>query len=358
MIAILQPFIPHYRKDFFLGLKKDINADIYCYETRQKMTQLNFQNAGLGEKRIRYLKIGPFKLINPFPLLQKKYKVLVLMINPGHISSWFILLIKPLIRKKIILWGHGISVKQYLSQEKKLPFVLKQMVRMCDEVWFYTAKEKNIWLAQLPSIKAFALNNTITGVEEILKIKSLSKTELKQKFGITQQIILIFCARFNEVGRRVDLLIKMIETLPSENFGFIIIGDGALKPDFKNYKNVYNYGSVYDKRIKDNLFGIADIYYQPGWVGLSVVEAMAYGKPVFTFKRQQTIHQCVEYSYLINNYNAKLFKDFDVAVKKITSIKADELNMLGSNAKKFAIENLLMSKMVDNAVSSLQRMEK
>lgn len=44
-------------------------------------------------------------------------------------------------RKQIILWGHGISVKRYLAEEKKCNWLLRFMISMSDGVWLYTDKE-------------------------------------------------------------------------------------------------------------------------------------------------------------------------------------------------------------------------
>jgi len=61
--------------------------------------------------------------------------------------------------------------------------------------------------------------------------------------------------------------------------------------------------------MKQNLFAIADLYYQPGWVGLSIVEALGYGKPIITFKRSVDVLQCVEYYYLENTKNSLIFEN-------------------------------------------------
>ena len=81
---------------------------------------------------------------------------------------------------------------------------------------------------------------------------------------------------------------------------------------------------------------IADIYFQPGWVGLSIVEAMAYGKPIFTFERSENTKQCVEYSYIKSSYNGLIFKDIDSCINTIANLGKDEIKRLGDNAKKTA----------------------
>lgn len=161
-----------------------------------------------------------------------------------------------------------------------------------------------------------------------------SRSELKCKYNITQENILIFCARFENNYRRTDLLIETIKQLNTEKYGFIIIGAGKNKPDFSLYNNVYDFGAIYDTNIKRELFYIADLYFQPGWVGLSIVEAMAYGKPICTFIRSEETKQCVEYSYIENNTNGLIFTNIDDCITRISQLTNDEIKQLGANANK------------------------
>lgn len=199
-----------------------------------------------------------------------------------------------------------------------------------------------------------ALNNTLTGVNEMCNyVPVLSKEELKKKYGITQEVVLIFCARFESNYRRTDLLVEAIKQLDKNRFGFVIIGKGKNKPDFSNFNNVYDFGAVYDSAIKRELFSLSDIYFQPGWVGLSIVEAMAYGKPIFTFVRSEETKQCVEYSYIQSGYNGMLFETVEECVGYISHIKKEKLANMGQNARHFVKNNLSVEQMANHAISIL-----
>jgi glycosyltransferase involved in cell wall biosynthesis len=163
--------------------------------------------------------------------------------------------------------------------------------------------------------------------------------------------VLLFCARFENPYRRTDLLIESIQRLNPNEFAFVIIGVGKLKPDFSAYKNVYDFGAVYDNQVKQELFSIADIYFQPGWVGLSIVEAMAYALPIFTFRRSNETKQCVEYSYISHKETGLLFNDINECVQTLQSITDEEINKMGRNARQFVSENLSVKNMVNNALS-------
>ncbi len=350
--AILQPFIPHYREEFFELLTQKIDCDVYCYESNEKINLNNFQQSKFKTKHIKSKFIGPFLWYNLGAFFDKNTDKIVLMLDFKHITTWILLLTKFLHGKNVILWGQGISVKRYIQEEKKPSLLLKWMIFLADGVWFYTDKELQIWKKNIPGLKAVSLENTISDIRKIIDIPGINKKQLKTKYNIQESIVLIFCARFNSF-RRIDILLELIKKLDNSRYGFIIIGEGKEKPSFSSYKNVYDFGSIYDFHKKTELFHIADIYLQPAWVGLSIVEAMAYRKPVFTFKRSKDLLQCVEYNYIIDDYNGKIFGNIKDCIIYINNINKIELERMGENALTYAKDNLMMDNMVEKAISLL-----
>lgn len=364
-IAILQPEVPHYRSEFFSRLREKVEGfDLFTYNSEKKVKKSGFC-IGMETIHIANIEKKGVLIYAPWRLLSKQYDTLVLMLHFAHLTTWLLLLTKWLHRKRIILWGQGISVKRYLKESKKPDWKLKWMMALADGVWIYEEPEAKQWQAIFPKKPIVALNNTLTGVEEMCRVndngnvnenknkKVYSLQEIKKKWGITQEVVLIFCARFENNYRRTDLLVEAIERLDAEKYGFIIIGDGKNKPDFTKYKNVYDQGAVYDKDIKRELFAIADIYFQPGWVGLSIVEAMAYGKPVLTFKRSKDTLQCVEYCYIEDGKNGLVFDDMEDCVEKISNLTTEQVKSMGANAKKLVLEKLTPRLMAEHALSIL-----
>lgn len=355
-IIHLQPFIPHYREEFFSLLGQQKHQDIYIYESIK-----NAKNSFFNMGNIKYKQIpskmfrGGILVYNPLKLITQDSDVLILMLNFTHITTWLLLLTKFLHKKKIILWGQGISVRRYLKEEKKPDWKLKWMIFFADGIWFYMDKEWAQWKKIFSQKPMVALHNTLTGVDEMLMYRPvLSRYNLKAKYGITEDIIFIFCARFTG-SRRVDLLLETINRLDSQKYGFVIIGAGDSKPDFTKYDNVYDFGALYDTAVKCELFTLADIYFQPGWVGLSIVEAMAYGKPVFTFERSAETLQCVEYSYIYNGENGLIFKDLDDCIQRINMLSFSQIKQMGINAREFVAKHLRVEQMVDNAINVIDK---
>lgn len=354
-IAHLQPIIPHYREEFFNLMGKVTDQDVFIYDDVKKAKNDSFNLSRSDCKRISSFTLPGGVMVNdPMPLLSKKYKVLVLMLHFGHLTTWLLLMTKWLHRKKIILWGQGISVKRYLIEEIKPDWKLKLMISLADGVWFYMDKEKEQWQKMFPHKPMVALRNTLSGVNEMTQyVPDQSVNQLKLKYGIKEAVVLIFCARFT-ADRRVDLLLKTIKRLDAQRFGFIIIGSGTSKPDFSNYQNVHDFGQLYDTSVKRELFAIADIYFQPGWVGLSIVEAMAYGKPIFTFKRSNETLQCVEYSYIQDGVNGRLFSSVDDCVYCIENISKNKILLLGTNARDYVKNKITIQQMTNNGMNIIR----
>ncbi len=350
-IAILQPRVPHYRTEFFNKIREKKEIEIYTYINEDKSKKLGFKIDNIGVNHVKnFFKKGLLAYsIKPF--IKKDINCLVLMLHIGHVTSWILLLTKFLHKKKIILWGQGISVKRYLKEEKSLDWKMKLMAKLSDGLWLYTEKERQLWAKVLPNKPMIALGNTISGIDDILKYHiSEDKSIVKSRYDIKEDIILLFCARFESNYRRTDLLEETIKRVDNKKYGFVIIGDGKNKPDFSKYNNVHDFGAIYDTNIKQELFSISDIYFQPGWVGLSIVEAMGYGLPIFTFRRSEETKQCVEYSYIKEHENGIIFDTIEDCTTTIETIDIKKIKEMGVKAKELVANNLTTEKMANNAL--------
>ena len=358
-IAIIQPVIPTYREDFYRELQKFCKVDIYVYKNCNLVQKENTEISSFNVKKINNIQIKGIVCYDPKPFLSKKYDILVLMLTLNHPITALLLMTKWLHHKKIIVWGQGISVKRYLKEEKKPDLKLLWQIKRADGVWFYMEKEYNQWKHFFPNKPMKSLNNTISSANDITNIDTRSnKNILRKKYNIKQDRILIFCARFESYYRRIDLLIQTIKQLDTNNYGFIIIGAGKNKPDFSQYGNVYDFGAVYDRTIKNELFTIADLYFQPGWVGLSIVEAMAYANPICTFARSEKTLQCVEYSYIEDGKNGFIFKNMNDCIQKITKTSIEDIHKMGENARLLVKLKLTPEKMASNAWMVLKQVYK
>ena len=355
-MIILQPLYPHYRDEFFFYLKnKYRHIELFSYSKDKSINSEGFR-VNIESKNLICVSFDRFIIYNPIFFLKQKTDIIVLPLNFGHIGTWLLLLLKVVTKKKIVLWGQGISVKRYLKEEVKPDWKLKWMIALADGVWFYMDKEYQQWRTIFPDKPMVALGNSLSGIKDMIDYKpSVTKDQLRAKYGISQERVFIFCARFENQFRRVDLLEDIIKKLDPNKNAFVIIGAGKYKPDFSKYENVYDFGAVYDKELKQELFSLSDLYLQPGWVGLSIMEAMAYGKPICTFVRSEQTLQCVEYSYIKDGENGMIFQNMEDCMNRLSVIQPDDIKRMGISAKHTA-SMYTPERMATKAVSVLNHL--
>lgn len=357
-IALIQPRIPDYRENFLKELRSTYKLDIYVYDPPEQMAEKNMAPASLPVKVLRGFNfLNIIWVYSISVLLKGRYDIIII---PGEVrspSAWLLLILAKWKKIKTILWGHGISIARYVKEEKKYPWFKKIFHNMADQIWLYTDYEKKILAQYIDPQKISFLNNTInTGPVVQAEINKNQKKHLKAKFEITNEIVFIYCARFSSVYRRTDKLLEMIKKTDNKKYGFIIIGDGSYKPDFSSFSNVYDFGSVYDVSVKQELFNVADLYFQPAYLGLSVAEALIYGKPVLTYKRSAHIRQGVEYNYIRSSWNGYIAENSDTLLAYIEKLTPAEIRIMQNNARKYAGENLLIGKMVFNAKTAISKL--
>ncbi len=360
--AILQPHVPHYRTAFFRGVDARMAAEggggstVYCYSKQNRVAGAGFRTDMDEARQLAAWEWHGIVWYNPFPLL-RGHDTLVLMLHFAHLTTWLLLLTRWLHRRKIVLWGQGISVKRYLREAQKPDWKLRCMMRLANGAWIYMPREAEQWQGVFPRMPIVALKNTVSGVEAMADYRPAeSRGELRRRYGIAPDArVLLFCARFENAYRRTDLLEAAIRRLQGAGFEFVIIGGGRLKPDFSPYGHVHDFGAVYDDNAKRDLFSLADAYFQPGWVGLSIVEAMAYGLPVLTFRRSESVKQCVEYGYIREGENGLLFDDMDHCIETLKNTPSETLHRMGANARQLVAEELTIDQMTERACSVLHK---
>lgn len=352
-IAIIQPLVPTYRKPFFDKLAKSYDIDIFTYKSPSYTKTQGFGSSNVPSKHIASVNIYKCIFSNIMPLLKNSYRIIILCSEMKFIGNWPLLIVSRLLQKKVILWGHGLNAALYEKHSKHMPIIRKIMYRLADGAWFYTENEREIWSRFLPNLKSVALGNTVSTPTTDKIYTDAEKFVFKTTHKIHTQINFIYCARFSSERRRIDLLLKIIDQLDPTIFGFIIIGNGHHKPNFSKYCNVYDNGSLYDDELKGKLFSLADAYIQPAWTGLSIVEAMAYGKPILTLKRSSEVLHGVEYGYIEHKRNGMIFSDINALINFMKTAKSSEYAQLGLNAKKYYHDKLSMDNMVSNAVHGI-----
>ena len=168
----------------------------------------------------------------------------------------------------------------------------------------------------------------------------------KQKISKEPPILPANPFRIIHVGRlvkwkKVHLLISIIKKLKVdfEKIELVVIGNGPEEASLKKqaiYLGIENHisfiGGVYDPEILGKYLESASIYVLAGVGGLSINEAMCYGKPIIC-----SICDGTEKKLVRDNYNGYIFETDNVAdlATKIIAVLSDPLhtNKMGENSQ-------------------------
>lgn len=154
--------------------------------------------------------------------------------------------------------------------------------------------------------------------------------------------------RIVHVGRlvkwkKVDLLISAVSRLKEKynSIELIIIGSGPEEKNLKELaeklnieKNIKFIGSIYDPVTLGRYLISSSIYILAGIGGLSINEAMVFGKPVIC-----SVCDGTEKKLVRENFNGKIFKenDLDDLVKKINLLFSNKEKLIQMGINSFSI---------------------
>ena len=287
-ICILYNYAQHYRAGIFKLLDKEIDCDFFFgYENDdiEKMN-INLLNNPVGEvKNIKiisniYWQKGALRL---FFSGYEKYIII------GHyycLSTWLILILSSLTRKKIYLWTHG-----WYGNENVLKKVTKTLFfNLSEGVLLYGTYARELMIEEgFDKGKLHVIYNSLDYELQINVRKILTASTIFYDHFENNNKTLIFIGRLTKV-KNIDMLLDLQAYFHKKDmlFNIVIVGDGAerdrLERSMKNMElaNVWFYGPTYDEKEIGNLIFNSDLCVSPGNVGLTALHAMMYGTPVCT----------------------------------------------------------------------------
>jgi glycosyltransferase involved in cell wall biosynthesis len=281
-LVIIQTTTPSYRSKFYSYLHKELQSNFKLYSgdfyfEKSVVTDDSF------EQRIK---------INNFFFLRRKFlfqtgiwgsalssDLLVLEMNPRIISNWIILLLRKILLRKTILWGHAWP---RAGKQKKTDVIRNLMRSLGDEIIVYTRTQKKELQERMKAKNIFAACNAVFFKDE-MKTKSLLQTTGN----------LIYVGRLTTKKKPLFLVRtfgQMVSKLP-EDILLLIIGTGPEKEKIEQYvteKNLHNrikiLGHIDDYHELKKLYETALFSVSPGYVGLSITQSFGFGVPMIISK--------------------------------------------------------------------------
>lgn len=302
-VNLFPDVLTHYRVAAFNAIFSRISADISVYAPiKTKIPGLMLTNSGSGQIKsfkLRYnrnLELGRFCFWQTEQIkavFRAKNETIVLWGMVNVLSSWIALLIGRLLRKRVVLWSHGIY-----GREGRVLLLLRLLYyRLADGLLLYGSYSKELLVRHNFSHKKIWVINNALDVDEQSRIRdSINANEVcshrKSLFPDLSDdtVVGIFVGRLTQ-QKRLDVIPQLLDFSRRKgiDFRFLFVGSGSEKDLLVSTigqlgLNPYVvFGDAeYDERALALHFMSSDICVSPGNIGLTCMHSLVYGIPVAT----------------------------------------------------------------------------
>jgi len=293
-ILIFQRILTHYREGIFRELYQKIGA-LICYgKNGPPGTYLTKAKPDFPHCEIfdfyPYPKKDTLVIQNIFfPLFRYKPRIIIMELAVANLSNWLLFLFRIFFHYKLIVWTHGYNRKFGLDPEKYLRDKLRiWFMNQSDAVIIYSKNNKKVVAPYIKcQDKLFVAQNTLdtrilTSIRD--ELDKLGKERIKKEVGFEKKYNLIFIGRVLQ-EKEPDRLIQVFRLIADkvDSIQLHIVGDGPLLDHIKKMASgleVKFWGNITDDYEAGRLLFVSDLMVMPGYLGLSIMHAFAFDKPV------------------------------------------------------------------------------
>ncbi len=333
MIATVFNVMPHYRREIYLLMDKELKCDFYAGDkiplplnmlepSELKGFKYMFKNTYFY--KAIYWQRGIHKIFKP------KYTTYIITGDPYCISNWFVLLYAKLTSKKAFIWAHGLNGHEGVA---KL-FFKKMFFKLGYKTFLYSDFAKNFMVSiGFKESKLIPIYNSLSYEEQLKSRENVIRDSSNEKLFDNPYPYLIYVGRIQEEEKKLYLIIEAINVLREEGIKVNLLLVGRIIEDKKiralmlkyNLEDqVKFYGPLFDENTLGKLFYNANSCVCPGNIGLTAVHSLNYGTPVITHDRFEL--QMPEYESVTNNVTGSFFKynqidDLKTYIKKWVNLE-------------------------------------
>jgi glycosyltransferase involved in cell wall biosynthesis len=319
-VTIIQRLLPHYRIDFFDGLRTELLGRginlrlIYGSPNRAESKKNDIVDLGWATKiHNRELRAGLTALYwqPALPYIRNSRLVIVEQANKNVLNYW-LMISRGWKQRKIAFWGHGRNLQTNPSHPVNR---LKRLyIQSCDWWFAYTHSVKDYLIGEgYPADRITVVQNAIDTrslQEAYAQDHSEQLNALRNALGLDSANVGIYCGALYK-QKRIPFLIEACDEVRRDipDFHLLIIGDG---PDNRLVRSmaetrpwVHYVGPKFgNDRVP--YFKLAKILLIPGLVGLAVLDAFALQTPLIT---TQYPYHSPEIEYLEDHVNGLITED-------------------------------------------------
>ena len=328
-VGIIQHYIPNYRAPFFDQLAKKCSkgCEVFAGEPQRNTGVKTSRSMNTGNLRLtKNIHIGHIEKDIWYLCWQRNVlkwlkewnpDVLILQAFPRVLSNWLAIRYMHQRSRPVLGWGLG-ELPQFRSGPNAVnqlrSTLLSQIVQACDGIISYSTKGAEDYVRLgVPKERVFIAYNAVdTSWANSLRSKIEKEPRIiadwqSQTIGNHNPVIL-FVGRLLPQKRVSDLIYACAQL--NDPCQLIIIGDGPEKNNLESLaKDILPSANFLGHQTGKNLgfaFMSASVFVLPGSGGLTIQEAMAYGKPVIVADGDGTQYDLVnpgKNGYLIESGN-------------------------------------------------------
>ncbi|MFI3240726.1 MAG: glycosyltransferase [Bacteroidales bacterium] len=286
--CLITNFAPHYRKAIYQLMDQQLGCDFVFGNNGGDIKKLDYSLLKNNVEEVRYSRVGSFiwqKDIIKYVF--KPYSHIILIGEFTCLSKWTILFLSKLLRKKIILWGHG--WKGVGSWRSRL--LCKNFYDLSDGVLVYGDYAKNIMIRDgFKNKRIFPVHNSLDYDKQLEIRKSILPSDIYTDHFKNTNKNFIFIGRLIK-AKQLDMILQVLKIFneSGQKYNITYIGSGEDEDRLKQLANDYNlneqvwfYGACYDEKELSELIYNSDMCISPGDIGLTVMHCLVYGCPVIS----------------------------------------------------------------------------
>ncbi|TMM29905.1 glycosyltransferase [Polaribacter aestuariivivens] len=282
-LVVVQTVIPDYRSEFFKEIRQKLKENFELFGGKYYFDKSIKSDVSIEKSAVKNYFLFNRKLLFQIGIWHLLFKnvVLVLEMNPRILSNWIFLVIRRILNKETILWGHAWSKNGKNSNSERLRTLMKLL---STKIIVYTNKQKDELKQIMPKKVILAAPNSLVN-----RSKMLTKTPNKS-------LNLIYVGRLS-IHKKPFFLVKAfvnnINKYPL-NTNLIIVGKGVESKKIEKFiidnqveNRVKLMGHISDYEKLKNLYNNSFFSVSPSLAGLSITQSFSFGVPMIISKDEK-----------------------------------------------------------------------
>lgn len=314
----------------------------------------------LGKKVPRCYLAGN-RLLMQFPGLRDiaRSDLIIIVQANGYLLNYPLLLLSALGLKKVAFWGHGYNRQGNASS--LLERIKRRFVNSSDWWFAYTGETARYLVSLGVDIRKITpIENAVDTRafhDEVISVTLEELNGMRRKLSFTDSDrIGLYCGSLYK-EKRIPFLLQAAEQIAQvvPEFRLLIVGAGIEAEDVRQASEnnrITHYAGPLFGRDKAVCFRMAEVYLNPGLVGLGILDSFAAGVPLVTSK--DGLHS-PEIDYLEHGVNGLMLEGdvsrYSLGVVELLTDRT-RLEALACGARKSA-EHYTVENMISNVVNGI-----